>query len=175
MLETLAQLPNDDVYTPPKVVDAMLDTLPKHVWAEPTYRWLDPATKSGIYLREAFRRLMAGLVEWEPDGTKRREHILKNMLFGAATTQINGEVARRSLYQTKNATGTEIEDVSLLDLVISFDQPDGNVPFVDTEHTFRGEGTNRRCIWCGAPEALVRESREQFAYSFVHHSTIATR
>lgn len=99
VLETLAQLPNDDVYTPPKVVDAMLDILPAHVWAEPHYTWLDPATKSGIYLREVFKRLMVGLSEWEPDGQKRRGHILKNMLHGAATTPINGEIARRSLYQ----------------------------------------------------------------------------
>lgn len=93
VLETLAQLPNDDVYTPPKVVGAMLDILPEQVWSEPHYRWLDPATKSGIYLREVFKRLMVGLVDWEPDGHKRREHILKNMLYGAATTRLNGEIA----------------------------------------------------------------------------------
>ena len=168
VLETLAQLPNDDVYTPPKVVTAMLEILPAHVWTEPNYTWLDPATKSGVYLREIFKRLMVGLAEWEPDGKKRREHILKNMLFGAATTQINGEVARRSIYQTKNATGDEVKDDSLRDLVVRFDQPAGNVPFVEAEHTFRGEGINRRCTWCGAPEALVREGREQYAYSFVH-------
>lgn len=168
VLETLAQLPNDDVYTPPKVVTAMLEILPAHVWTEPNYTWLDPATKSGVYLREIFKRLMVGLAEWEPDGKKRREHILKDMLFGAATTQINGEVARRSIYQTKNATGDEVKDDSLRDLVVRFDQPAGNVPFVEAEHTFRGEGINRRCTWCGAPEALVREGREQYAYSFVH-------
>lgn len=138
VLETLAQLPNDDVYTPPKVAAAMLDILPAHVWSEPHYRWLDPATKSGIYLREVFRRLMVGLAEWEPNGAKRREHILKNMLFGAATTQINGEIARRSLYQTKNATGAEVKDPGLADLVVHFDSPDGNVPFIETEHTLKG-------------------------------------
>ncbi|MCV7645109.1 Eco57I restriction-modification methylase domain-containing protein [Micrococcus luteus] len=169
VLETLAQLPNDDVYTPPKVAAAMLDILPMHVWSEPHYTWLDPATKSGVYLREVFKRLMVGLAKWEPNGAMRREHILRNMLFGAATTQINGEVARRSLYQTKNATGVEVKDESLRDLIVSFDQPAGNVPFVETGHTFRGEGANRRCSWCGAPEALVRESREQYAYSFIHH------
>ena len=61
VLETLAQLPNDDVYTPPKVVTAMLEILPAHVWTEPNYTWLDPATKSGVYLREIFKRLMVGL------------------------------------------------------------------------------------------------------------------
>ena len=170
VLETIAQLPNDDVYTRPAVVNAMLDILPEHVWSEPAYKWLDPATKSGVYLREIFNRLMRGLAEWEPDGMKRREHILRQMIYGAATTQINGEIARRTLYQTKNATGTEVKDASLQGLVVSFELPDGNVPFVETEHSFRGEGTNRRCIWCGAPEALVRDSREHYAYSFVHHT-----
>lgn len=170
VLETIAQLPNDDVYTRPAVANAMLDILPPHVWSEPNYKWLDPATKSGVYLREVFIRLMAGLADWEPDGVKRREHILKAMVHGAATTQINGEIARRTLYQTKNATGTEVKDESLRNLVVDFDQPDGNIPFVETQHSFRGDGANRRCTWCGAPEALARDRREHYAYSFVHHS-----
>ncbi len=170
VLETLAQLPNDDVYTPPKVVTAMLDILPDHVWSEPHYKWLDPATKSGIYLRESLKRLMVGLAEWEPDGRKRREHILKNMLYGAATTQINGEIARRTLYQTKNATGTEVKDPALTHLVVHFDSPDGNIPFVETEHTFVGTSTSRNCRLCGAPEALARAQRESYAYSFLHYT-----
>jgi len=166
VLETIAQLPNDDVYTPPKIVDAMLDLLPEQVWAKPDYKWLDPATKSGIYLREVYRRLMAGLADWEPDGTKRRKHILRNMLYGAATTQINGEIARRTLYQTKNATGREIEDDSLRQLVVRFHGPNGNVPFVATEHTLDRKG--EFCTICRAPAKLIRERREEFAYSFIH-------
>lgn len=168
VLETLAQLPNDDVYTPPKVVVAMLDILPAHVWAEPHYTWLDPATKSGTYLREVFKRLMAGLAAWEPDGRKRREHILKNMLHGAATTQINGEIARRSLYQTKNATGAEVKDPGLADLVVQLDSPEGNVPFVATEHTLTRKGD--KCVLCKAPSKLIREQRESYAYSFIHNT-----
>jgi site-specific DNA-methyltransferase (adenine-specific) len=168
VLQTIAQLPNDDVYTPPKVVSAMLDILPPHVWSEPDYKWLDPATKSGIYLREVFKRLMVGLASSEPDGAKRREHILKQMLYGAATTQINGEIARRTLYQTKNATGHEVKDDSLRDLVVHFNHSDGNVPYVVTEHTFAGPASNQRCIKCGAPEELVRDQREHYAYSFLH-------
>lgn len=166
VLETLAQLPNDDVYTPPKVVSAMLDLLPAHVWSESDYRWLDPATKSGIYLREVFRRLMVGLAEWQPDGMKRREHILKNMIFGAATTQLNGEIARRTLYQTRDATGIEVKDPSLEDLVVHFDFPEGNVPYVETEHTL--DTKEQYCTVCRAPAKLIRERRESFAYSFIH-------
>lgn len=168
VLATLAQLPNDDVYTPPKVVTAMLNVLPEHVWSEPHFTWLDPATKSGIFLREAFRRLMVGLADWEPDGTKRREHILKNMLFGAATTQINGEIARRSLYQTKNATCAEVKDPALANLVVHFDSSDGNIPFVDTEHALTRRGD--RCELCRAPARLIRDQRESYAYSFIHNT-----
>lgn len=166
VLETIAQLPNDDVYTPPKLVTAMLNILPAPVWSEPDYQWLDPATKSGIYLREVFKRLMMGLADWEPDGIKRREHILKNMLYGAATTRINGEIARRTLYQTKNATGTEVKDPALEDLLIHFESRDGNIPFVETEHTL--DKKQRFCTICRAPAKLIRERRESFAYSFLH-------
>lgn len=166
VLETLAQLPNDDVYTPPKVVSAMLDVLPAHVWSEPDYRWLDPATKSGIYLREVFKRLMVGLAQWQPDGLKRREHILKNMVFGAATTQLNGEIARRTLYQTRDATGVEVKDPSLEDLVVHFDYPEGNLPYVETDHTL--DKKQQFCTVCRAPAKLIRERRESFAYSFIH-------
>lgn len=170
VLETLTQLPNDDVYTPPKVVAAMLDILPEHVWSEPHYKWLDPAAKSGIFLREAFKRLMVGLADWEPDGRKRREHILKNMLYGAATTQLNGEIARRTLYQTKNATGAEVTDPVLTDLVVRFDSTAGNIPFVETEHAFAMSPADRKCRYCGAPQGLVRAQRESYAYSFLHNT-----
>ncbi len=166
VLETLAQLPNDEVFTPPKLANAMLDILPAHVWSEPGYRWLDPATKSGVFLREIARRLMVGLADWEPDGAKRREHILRNMIYGAAITQMSGEIARRSLYQTKNATGSDIKDPALADLVVHFDTADGNVPFVPTEHTL--DKAEKFCVICRAPATLIRENREVFAYSFLH-------
>lgn len=168
VLETIAQLPNDDVYTPPKIVAAMLDVLPVHIWSRPDYKWLDPATKSGIYLRETFRRLMAGLADWEPDGATRREHILRNMLYGAATTRINGEIARRSLYQTKNATGNEVKDPALTDLVVRFEHNEGNLPFVESTHTLTKRGD--KCELCKAPSNLIREQRESYAYSFIHNS-----
>lgn len=166
VLETLAQLPNDEVYTPPKLVNAMLDILPEHVWSEPDYRWLDPATKSGVFLREVARRLMVGLADWEPDGAKRRDHILRHMVHGAAITQMSGEIARRSLYQSKNATGAEIKDPALADLVVHLDTPDGNVPFVHSEHVLDRAG--KFCTVCRAPATLIRANRESFAYSFLH-------
>jgi site-specific DNA-methyltransferase (adenine-specific) len=170
VLETLAQLPNDEVFTPPNVANAMLDILPADVWHEPDYRWLDPATKSGVFLREIFKRLMIGLQQWQPDSVKRRAHILRDMLFGSAITSLSADIARRSVYQTKNATGRGVVDAAIKDWVVAFDDPEGNIRYVETTHTIdRG-----RCTICRAPEALVRDMRETYAYSF-NHGTYPTK
>lgn len=164
VLETLAQLPNDEVFTPPYFANQMLDLLPVEVWSNPTFRWLDPGTKSGAYLREASKRLMVGLEEWQPNPSKRREHILKNMLYGASITELSAEISRRSLYQTVDATGKQIKDESIRDLIVSFPDPYGNILFVPTEHQM----VKGKCAICRAPEKLVRDRRENFAYSFIH-------
>jgi site-specific DNA-methyltransferase (adenine-specific) len=166
VLETLAQLPNDEIFTPPKVANAMLDILPADVWSNPAYRWLDPATKSGIFLREAFKRLMIGLKGWEPDPDKRREHILRNMLFGSAITGLSADITRRSVYQTKNATGTGVVDTAIKDWVVAFDDAQGNIKYVDTEHRLDRQG--KQCVLCRAPAKLIRDQREHHAYSFIH-------
>ncbi len=166
VLETLAQLPNDEVFTPPKVANAMLDILPPAVWNEPDYKWLDPATKSGVFLREVFKRLMAGLSDWQADPNLRRAHIQRNMLYGAAITSLSGDIARRSLYQTKNATGSGVVDITIHDWVVPFDNADGNVRFIETEHLLDRHG--KRCTLCHAPSKLIREQREHHAYSFIH-------
>ena len=91
ILECLAQLSSDEVPTPPKLANAMLDLLPEDVWRDPELRWLDPCSKSGVFLREiATRLLFNGLVDWEPDFDKRREHIFRSMLFGCGITELTG-------------------------------------------------------------------------------------
>lgn len=166
VLATLAQLPNDEVFTPPKIANAMLDILPDEVWSNPDYRWLDPATKSGVFLREIFKRLMVGLRSWQPDPSIRREHILRTMLYGAAITSLSADIARRSVYQTKDATGAGVVDTAIESQVVTFDDPDGNIKYVQTEHTL--DKNNRECIVCKAPVGLIRQDREHFAYSFTH-------
>ncbi len=156
ILDCLAQLSNDEVPTPPKVARTMLDLLPAEVWSSPDYKWLDPFSKSGVFLREVASRLLTGLTEWEPDFEKRREHIYRNMLHGNAITTMTGMIARRSLYYSRDASS----DLS----VIRFEGPDGNLPFTPAEHNFvRG-----RCSICGAPESLQRSDRENHAYAFIH-------
>lgn len=156
ILDCLAQLSNDEVPTPPKVARDMLDLLPAEVWTKPDYKWLDPFSKSGVFLREAAARLLDGLAGWEPDFEKRRDHIFRSMLYGAAITTMTGMISRRSLYCARDASS----DLS----VVRFDRPDGNLPFVAAEHRF----VNGRCTICRAPASLEREGRENYAYSFIH-------
>lgn len=165
ILDCLAQLSNDEVPTPPKLAREILDILPAHVWTDPELRWLDPVSKSGVFLREIAVRLIDGLAEWEPDLEKRRQHIFGNMLFGAAITEMTGILSRRTLYTTHDASS----DLS----IVRFQDPAGNLPFVPTEHDFglpnsKGEFA-KSCVVCGAPADLERgASRENYAYSFIH-------
>lgn len=164
ILDVIAALSSDAVPTPPLLARALLDVLPVEVWSNPDYKWLDPATKSGSILREAARRLMDGLAGWEPDPVKRADHILRNMLYGCAITQVHGEMTRRSVYVSRDAT-------SPLSLV-KFATPAGNLPFTAAEHDYplsKGGQASGPCRVCGAPVRLDRgDSRENYAYAFIH-------
>lgn len=164
ILDCLAQLSNDEVPTPPKLARAMLDILPDEVWSNPDYKWLDPFCKSGIFLREIAARLIDGLAEAIPDFTERREHIYRNMLYGTSITEMTGQISRRSLYCSRDASG----DYS----VVRFNDSNGNLPFIRADHAFRKkkDGTvDGGCVHCGAPLELERgEGRENYAYSFIH-------
>lgn len=158
ILECLAQLSSDEVPTPPKLANAMLDLLPDEVWRDPDLRWLDPCSKSGVFLREIVKRLLfEGLVEWEPDLEKRREHIFRNMVFACGITELTGIISRRTVYYSRHAAGEHS--------VLRFETDDGNLPFVRAEHEFQ----QGRCRICGAPEELERGgARENYAYAFIH-------
>lgn len=158
ILDCLAQLSNDEVPTPPKLARAMLDVLPQDFWSNPTYTWLDPFCKSGIFLREIASRLLTGLEQWEPDFERRRDHIFRNMLFGTSITEMTGMISRRSLYYSRDAAGEHS--------VVRFKNESGNLPFIPTEHAF---GTDGRCTVCRAPRDIERgAARENHAYAFIH-------
>jgi len=156
ILDCLEQLSNDEVPTPPRIAREMLNLLPPGVWSNPDYKWLDPFSKSGVFLRESAARLLDGLAGWEPDFEKRRDHIYRNMLYGNAITTMTGMIARRSLYCSRDASS----DLS----VVKLDSPDGNLPFIGAEHV----GTGANCDICGGPFSLEREGRENYAHAFIH-------
>lgn len=158
ILDCLAQLSNDEVPTPPKLARSVLDILPAGVWGEPDFRWLDPCCKSGIFLREAAARLLEGLSDQIPNFEQRREHIYREMLWGASITEMTGMISRRSLYYSRDASGPSS--------VVQFDRVDGNLAFVPAQHEF---DSKNKCRLCRAPDELERgDDRENHAYSFIH-------
>lgn len=166
VLTCLANLSNDEVFTPPNLVNQMLDTLPIDLWNNPEAKFLDPFCKSGVFLREIAKRLIEGLESFEPDLQKRIDHIMQNQLYGIGITELTALLSRRSLYCTKNANGE-------YSITTAFDTPDGNIAYERTLHTFRsssGAETNK-CIHCGASREIYDRSDdlETHAYQFIHH------
>ena len=81
VLLCLANLSNDEVFTPPELANSILDLLPKDIWKNKDAKFLDPVSKSGVFLREITKRLIVGLEDEIPDLQTRVNHILKNQVF----------------------------------------------------------------------------------------------
>jgi site-specific DNA-methyltransferase (adenine-specific) len=172
VLTCIANLSNDEVFTPPEFANRMLDTLAEawakdhggaNLWANKSVKFLDPRTKSGVFLREITSRLTQGLASDIPNLQERVDHILTKQVFGIGITQITAMLARRSVYCSKRANGGH-------SIAKTFAADDGNVWFRRTEHSWK----KGRCEYCGASEITYErgEARETHAYAFVHTDSI---
>ncbi len=159
VLSCLANLSNDEVFTPPQIANAMLDLLPQELFRDPSTKFLDPAAKTGVFLREIAKRLIVGLADKIPDLQERLDHIFHEQIYGIAMTEITSLLSRRSLYCSKYPNGRYS--------VSHFDSIQGNVRFKNTQHRWK----NGRCVFCGASqknETYSRPYMETYAYEFIH-------
>ena len=188
VLTCIANLSNDEVFTPPEFANRMLDTLEKawaeanngaSIWADSNVKFLDPCTKSGVFLREIVERLTHGLENEIPDLQTRVDHVLTRQVFGIGITHLTSLLARRSVYCSKFANGEH-------SVASSFDNADGNIWFESIKHTWVGgaqsietadeqgdpihKKINGRCKYCGASQSSLERSieSETHAYSFIH-------
>lgn len=159
VLNCLANLSSDEVFTPPAMANRILDLLPKEIWSDKNATFLDPVCKSGVFLREIAKRLDAGLGKVIRDKQKRLDHIFGKQLYGLAITEITALLSRRSVYCSKTANGK-------YSVCESFDDERGNIRFERVEHTWK----NGSCTYCGAGEAKLERGSEleSHAYKFIH-------
>lgn len=193
ILETITNVGNDEVFTPRKTADMMLDSLPDEVWHNPNYKWLNPATKNGIFEREIALRLDEGLKDILPDKETRRKHILQNMIFSIGQTKFTSNVARRTLYYCSEANracdGIKAPDGHYINgYAIGngtwFDDSEGNIKTPCTDHEYVDSSGRRmpssckgderkkyKCKYCGI-NAISKyndaNQLEKYAYELIH-------
>ena len=175
VLTCIANLSNDEVFTPPEFANQMLDLLAgawaldhdgANLWSNKEVRFLDPCTKSGVFLREITRRLNAGLEQQFPDLQERVNHILTQQVFGIGITRLTSLLARRSLYCSKHAMGPN-------SIATGLASDSGNVWFERTEHSW----ADGKCTFCHASQAALGRGQglETHAYAFIHTNDIKAR
>ena len=158
VLNCIANLSNDEVFTPPSLANQVLDLLPPELFKSPGTRFLDPFTKSGVFLREIVKRLDKGLEDQITDKQSRIDHIMHNPVYGIACTELTALLARRSVHCSKTVNGRF--SVSM------FDTPEGNIQYEAIQHTWVGG----KCRFCGASQSVYDRGNEseQYAYQFIH-------
>ena len=158
VLNCIANLSNDEVFTPPQLVNEMLDLLPQELFSNPKARFLDPFTKSGVFLREIVKRLDVGLASIIPDRQERILHIMHNQIFGIALTELTSLLARRTVYCSKYADSEHS--------IGRFKTKEGYILYTPMQHSWQ----NGRCQYCGASKEVFDrgDAAETYAYNFIH-------
>lgn len=175
VLTCIANLSNDEVFTPPDFGSRMLDTLEEtwaadhadaSIWSDPTVTFVDPFAKSGVFLREITSRLTEGLADAIPDLRERVDHILTKQVFGIGITHLTSLLTRRSVYCSKFANGPH-------SIATSFETAAGNIWFERLEHAWADD----KCRYCGSTRAILDRGAgfESHAYAFIHTDDIEAR
>ena len=162
ILNCLANLSSDEVFTPPNIANKMLDLLPQELFTNPNSKFLDPFSKSGVFLREIAKRLLKGLETQIPNLQERIDYIMHRQLYGIGITELTALMSRRTLYCSARANGKHS--------VAKFPDESRNIVCEEIPHIWDNSG---KCTHCGANKKdfgdEVREGLSKHAYPFIHN------
>ena len=163
ILTCISNLSSDEVFTPPEIAKLILDNLPKEIWEDENTKFLDPVSKTGVFLREITSRLINGLEKKIPNLEKRINHILRNQVYGLSITELTSLISRRTLYCSKYAN-SEFS-------ISKFNDVDGNIKFINSKHQWNQKNV---CEYCGVNKELYDRNKklENYAYSFIHEQNL---
>ncbi len=103
-----------EVQTPNDIIEKMLDMLPQQVW-NPNTKFLDPACKSGEFLKAIFNRLLVSPLYDEinfPNEVVKVLHILSEQIYGVALTETSYNLALKNI--NKKANIVKIDNFSYI-------------------------------------------------------------
>jgi len=163
ILTCISNLSSDEVFTPPDIAKLMLDNLPKEIWEDENAKFLDPVSKTGVFLREITSRLIDGLEKKIPNLEKRINHILRNQVYGLSITELTSLISRRTLYCSKYAN-SEFS-------ISKFNDVEGNIKFINSKHKWNEKNV---CEYCSVNKELYDRNKklENYAYSFIHEQNL---
>jgi len=163
ILTCISNLSSDEVFTPPEIAKLILDNLPKEIWEDENIKFLDPVSKTGVFLREITSRLIDGLERKIPNLEKRINHILRNQVYGLSITELTSLISRRTLYCSKYAN-SEFS-------ISKFNDVEGNIKFINSKHKWNQKNV---CENCGVNKELYDRNKklENYAYSFIHEQNL---
>ena len=163
ILTCISNLSSDEVFTPPEIAKQMLDNLPDEIWEDENIKFLDPVSKTGVFLREITSRLISGLEKKIPNLENRINHILRNQVYGLSITELTSLISRRTLYCSKYADN----EFS----IAKFNDFEGNIKFINYKHKWNKKNV---CEYCSVNKELYDRNKklENFAYSFIHEQNL---
>ena len=141
-----------EVHSPYGLIEKMFGILPEEIYNDPSKRWLDPGTGRGFFALFLYHKLMQTLTSAFPDKTKRREHILKNMIWMVELNQEHHDALKQA-FPGGNLVTTDYLTTQSATFGTYFDVIIGNPPFnfgglkkVPTNKT-RTKKTDGKTIW----------------------------
>ena len=169
-----------EVFTPIKIINEMLDQLPKEVWSDKNLKWLDPAAGMGNFPVVVFLRLMKSLKNVITDKKKRKKHILEKMLYMCEINKKNVMICKQ-IFNVNNKYKLNLYQGDSLKLnfkdyfkVDKFDIIMGNPPYNKggiRSSSGKHLGKHNQTIWTKFVEMSFKLLKENGYLAFINPLT----